>query len=101
MRPISASIRRLTFVLTIAVMTATSAEAGTFTVNSRSEYKILRSKLQAVQFLARATFGFSEADVDALATRIRQLGHRKGLSWWIDQIRGTELLTLSSQASVI
>jgi uncharacterized protein (DUF1800 family) len=40
--------------------------------------------VQATQFLARATFGFTETDVNDLAQRIRQIGERRALTEWID-----------------
>lgn len=61
------------------------AFAGDFQVGSRAEYRDLRAKLQAVQFLARATFGYTDDDVDALGARIRQIGERRALTEWIDK----------------
>lgn len=72
-------------VLAIGIMIANLTHAGQFTVNGRSEYKVLRSRLQAVQFLARATFAYTESDIDSLALRIRNIGHVKALDEWINQ----------------
>lgn len=79
---ISASARYLALLLAVAVTSQVSA--GDFTVSGRSEYRTLRSQLQAVQFLARATFAYSEQDINALALRIRQIGHKRALGEWID-----------------
>ena len=84
MQRISAGTRHLALVLTMAVMVASLVEAGDFTVNGRSEFKTLKSQLQAVQFLARATFGYTESDIDDLALRIRQVGQKRALTQWID-----------------
>ena len=84
MRQISTGTRLQAVLLMIAVMAANLVQAGDFTVSNGNEYKTLRSQLQATQFLARATFGFSETERDLLANRIRQIGHRNALSEWID-----------------
>ena len=70
--------------LTIAVMAASLVQAGDFTVSGRTSTRTLRSQVQATQFLARATFGFTETDIDDLAQRIRQIGQRRALTEWID-----------------
>lgn len=80
--------RHMVIALTLAMVGMPSTDAGQFTVNGGSEFKLLRSQLQAVQFLARATFAYTEADIDNLATRIRQAGHRAALAEWIDTQTG-------------
>ena len=79
--------------LAIALLTLSTSlvQAGDFKVNGRNEYKIKRSELQAVQHLARTTFGYTydpdpaiNSDVEILAQRIRQIGHRNALEEWID-----------------
>ncbi len=79
-----AGTRHRALVLAMAIMTAGLVHAGEFSVSGNSEYKAIRSQLQAVQLLARATFGYSQSDVDALALRIRQIGHKNALAEWID-----------------
>jgi len=71
-------------VLAFALLATTLAHAGTFTVSSESEYQEVQSALQAAQFLARATFGYTVTDVGELAEEIRTVGHRRALSNWID-----------------
>lgn len=83
--------RHPSLVLALLLMTAGFAAAGEFTVNGRTEYKVKKSQLQAVQHLARATFGYTEADIDDLATRIRQIGHRRALAEWIDNQAGVPM----------
>jgi uncharacterized protein (DUF1800 family) len=62
-----------------------SSSAGTFTISTREELLTLTAKLQAVQFLTHATFGPTEADINSLATRIRQIGTISAAAEWIDQ----------------
>ncbi|MGI9475014.1 MAG: DUF1800 domain-containing protein [Rubripirellula sp.] len=64
-------------------LTAT-LNAGTFEVETSRDVKVVRSQLKASQFLSKATFGPTQADIDALATRIRQVGYRRACSKWID-----------------
>jgi uncharacterized protein (DUF1800 family) len=59
--------------------------AGTFTVADRNELLVLTSQLQAAQFLTHATFGPSQATIDALALRMRTIGTLAAASEWIDQ----------------
>ena len=63
-----------------SVLAVGVAFAGDFQVSSRAEYRDLRAKLQAVQFLARATFGYTDDDVDALGARIRQIGRAESVN---------------------
>jgi len=80
---LQSSWRKL-MVLAFFILATSVAQAVTFTVSGRSEFRTLKSKLQATQFLAQATFAFTEADVDALAADIRSQGITKALSNWID-----------------
>ena len=84
MRRESPSTCYTAIVLAVAFLATSLAHAGTFTVSGGSEFKTLKSQLQAIQFLARATFAYTEADVDALAASIRSQGHKNALSNWID-----------------
>jgi uncharacterized protein (DUF1800 family) len=84
MRRVLQSSWRATTVLALVFLVTSVSNAGTFTVSGNSEFKTLKSKLQAIQFLARATFAFTEADVDALAASIRSQGHKRALNNWID-----------------
>ncbi len=68
-----------------------STEAGTFSVATRDELLVLTSKLQAAQFLTHATFGPTQAAIDALATRMREIGTMAAASEWIDQQTATTL----------
>jgi uncharacterized protein (DUF1800 family) len=95
MRRTSAGTRYLVLLLTMAVMSASQLTAGEFTVSGRSEYRTLRSELQAVQFLARVTFAYSETDIDDLALRIRQIGHKNALAEWIDEQQSPSLTPAS------
>jgi uncharacterized protein (DUF1800 family) len=64
---------------------ARTSQAGTFTVATRDELLVLTSQLQASQFLSHATFGPTQAAIDALATRMREIGTLAAASEWIDQ----------------
>ncbi len=64
---------------------ARPSQAGTFTVATRDELLVLTSQLQASQFLTHATFGPTQAAIDALALRMREIGTLAAASEWIDQ----------------
>jgi len=59
--------------------------AGSFEVSNWRELVDTYSRLNAAQFLSRATFGPTEAEVDKLAKEIREKGRRRALSKWIDK----------------
>ena len=61
-----------------------TTSAGTFEVGSRLESRLTKNKVHASQFLARATFGPTSADIDTLATRMNQVGIRRACEEWID-----------------
>jgi uncharacterized protein (DUF1800 family) len=63
---------------------APSAQAGTFTVSKRSDIAELEARVRATQFLGRATFGATKADVDSLAQRVLALGDTAAFEEWID-----------------
>ena len=58
--------------------------AGTFSAANNAEINLVKSRVQAARFLNRATFGPTAAEIDALATEIRQNGERRALENWID-----------------
>ncbi|WP_197454550.1 DUF1800 domain-containing protein [Stieleria varia] len=45
----------------------------------------MNAKIQASQFLSKATFGPDEASIEALADRILQIGNMRAFGEWIDQ----------------
>ena len=59
--------------------------AGTFEASSPGDVRVIRSDLRAAQFLSKATFGPTEAMIDSLSTRIRQVGYRRACTEWIDE----------------
>ncbi|MCC9600684.1 DUF1800 domain-containing protein [Stieleria sp. JC731] len=61
-----------------------AADGGEFPVSNSRDARLVRAKIQAAQFLSKATFGPTEESIDALATRINQIGIRLALSEWID-----------------
>ncbi|TWU59472.1 hypothetical protein Poly51_22600 [Rubripirellula tenax] len=71
-------------VLVLLIAIPATATAGTFEVGSRSQAKLMKNKVHASQFLSRATFGPTIADIDTLAGRIGQVGVRQACSEWID-----------------
>ena len=74
----------LSSALLLAFGLLATAEAGTFSVSGETEFQTIRSRLQAAQFLARATLGYTQTDVAELAIQIRAVGHRRALANWID-----------------
>lgn len=70
---------------TIFLLTSMSLSyGGTFEAASGSDVRKIRSDLRAAQFLSKATFGPTQAMIDSLSTRIRQVGYRRACSEWID-----------------
>lgn len=61
------------------------ATAGTITVGSKAEAAAVRRRIKAVRFLDSATFGARKADIDALVTRMSEIGNKKAMVEWIDQ----------------
>jgi uncharacterized protein (DUF1800 family) len=62
--------------------------AGDFPVATRNEVLVLTSKIQATQFLTHATFGASQAEIDALAAQMRANGTIVAAAAWIDAQTG-------------
>ncbi|MCA9139276.1 MAG: DUF1800 family protein [Planctomycetales bacterium] len=60
-------------------------QAGDFPVSNSREVRLMRAKVQAAQFLSKATFGPTEESIESLAERINQLGYKRAMSEWIDQ----------------
>lgn len=58
--------------------------AGTFTANSIPELDALMLRLRATQFLQHATFGPKDAEIDALANRMAQIGGIQAAEEWIN-----------------
>ncbi|MFK8113356.1 MAG: DUF1800 family protein [Rubripirellula sp.] len=73
----------LTF-LALALFVSSSLVAGTFEASNSQEVKQIKGKIRAAQFLSKATFGPTEADIDALGSRIAQVGYRRACNEWID-----------------
>lgn len=63
---------------------APTTSAGTFQASSNAEVRELKRKIQATQFLSRATFGPKPAEVQALADRIQQIGRKPAFAEWIE-----------------
>jgi uncharacterized protein (DUF1800 family) len=61
-----------------------SVSAGTFTAATKADSQLLEYKVYAAQFLNMATFGASSSDIDALATRMSQIGVGSARAEWID-----------------
>jgi hypothetical protein len=75
--------------------------AGTFIVSSREQLLELVARLQAGQFLVHATFGPSQAEIDDLATRMRQIGTLAAASEWMDQQQNTSLTPATSHVATL
>ncbi len=67
-----------------ALLTANTAQAGTFAVADRPAMLQLIAKIQATQFLTHATFGATEAEIDALAAQMLANGTIAAANAWID-----------------
>jgi uncharacterized protein (DUF1800 family) len=61
-----------------------SVRAGTFVVGSEAEQVRLMLELRAQQFLNRATFGATDAEIAALADQMASVGVTAACSNWID-----------------
>ena len=66
------------------VVVAQDCLAGTFPAANNAKVRELRLKIRAAQFLTRATFGPRPADIDKLATRMKQVGYNRAVGEWID-----------------
>ncbi len=79
-------VRVAGFILVLATMLSSQhCIAGTFAAASSSDARVIESKIRASHFLSKATFGPTEAKINSLATRIRQIGYRRACGEWIDQ----------------
>ncbi|TWU60155.1 hypothetical protein Poly51_04300 [Rubripirellula tenax] len=79
-----AGILAIGIVLSATVILSSSASAGTFTAESGADARMIQAKIRAAHFLSKATFGPTVADIETLATRIRQVGYRRACEEWID-----------------
>ncbi len=59
-------------------------QAGSFKIDDWQDLVDTYYKLQAAQFLSRATFGPTEDEIESLAKQMRRYGVRRALSRWID-----------------
>ncbi len=63
----------------------TAVCAANFDVANLNELNALMLRLRATQFLQHATFGPTEAEIDALANRMAAIGALNAAEEWIDQ----------------
>ena len=70
--------------LFIALLCATPVDAGTFPAHSTAEASTIENRVRAAQFLSRATFGPTPAEIEQLARRMGRIGQRPAMSEWID-----------------
>ncbi len=67
--------------------------AADFVVATRDDVLRLTSQIQATQFLTHATFGATQAEIDALATDMRSMGTLAAANQWItNQLSATPSL---------
>ncbi len=59
--------------------------AGSFRIDNWRDLVDTYYKLNAAQFLSRATFGPTQEEIDELAERMRRQGRRRALAEWIDE----------------
>jgi uncharacterized protein (DUF1800 family) len=81
-------VRAVSLPLIGCLLLTGAAHAGTFPATTPAEVTAVKNKVLAAQFLARATFGYTEAEVDQLANQITSLGLKQALSQWIDAQAG-------------
>ena len=70
--------------LAAGVLSTQSVDAGSFAAPTYSEYRQVRTEVEAAIFLSRATFGPTKSDITALATRIREIGRLAAFDEWIE-----------------
>jgi uncharacterized protein (DUF1800 family) len=58
--------------------------AGTFPANDEVEAELIKRRIRAAQFLARATFGPTRVEIDTLADRMSEIGDYGAFEEWID-----------------
>ena len=61
-----------------------TAEAGNFQAANSREVREIRAEIRAAQFLSKATFGPTKAEIDDLAADIKRMGVRRACGKWID-----------------
>lgn len=71
-------------ILSLALVFSASATATTFQAQSRQELSRIEAEIRASQFLSRATFGPTKAEIQSLATRVESMGPRAAFEEWID-----------------
>lgn len=76
---------RFKLLLLLIASLSMPATAGTFVAESRSEATLMKRKIRAAQFLHRATFGPTIEQIDALASRMQQIGVSRACEEWIDE----------------
>jgi uncharacterized protein (DUF1800 family) len=74
----------LASILALGMLLVGTAQAGVFEASSPQDVKLIKGKIRAAQFLAKATFGPTQADIDTLGARIAEIGFRRAASEWID-----------------
>jgi uncharacterized protein (DUF1800 family) len=87
-------IKQLSFLaVSVTLITLGSvAQAATFTVDNKSDLDVVKAKVQAAQFLSRASFGPTKADllvddtdeVTSLVESILDVGAKTAFEGWID-----------------
>ena len=78
------SVSRMLALATCLASSNQAVRAGEFPVVTRNDVLVLTSKIQATQFLTHATFGASQAEIDALALQMQASGTIAAASAWID-----------------
>jgi len=88
-RFLGVSMRNMCVVFLLALLAfplfSSTSVAGTFPVASTAEQSRLMMELRAQQFLNRATFGATDTEIAALATRMQSVGLVRACSDWIDE----------------
>ncbi len=71
--------------LCLAIFFSNTGYTGTFTVDNRAQIAVLEAKIRAAQFLTRATFGPTQAEIDELASDVEQIGAPAAFEAWVDR----------------
>ena len=80
----SCRIAVIALALAVIALATQPADAGSFAAPTYSEYRQVRTEVEAAIFLSRATFGPTKSDITALATRIREIGRLAAFDEWIE-----------------
>lgn len=68
----------------VLVVAGSHVSAGEFPLENARQFRLMKARVQAAQFLSKATFGPTQTSINELADRIRQIGYKRATGEWID-----------------